>query len=277
MARVDKIFQDELCSIINSGYSDDADKVRPKWEDGSPAHTRAKFGLCDTYDLSKEFPLLSLRPVSLEKAVDEILWIYQKKSNKVSELGSHIWDQWTDKEGTIGKAYGYQMSKVLKFPEGEFDQVDYVLWQLKNTPGSRRIMLNLYNHAELAEMNLAPCCYSCTFRVHGDTLHMLMNQRSSDMVVAHGWNVAQYAALQLMMAKASGLKPGLFTHMVADAHIYDRHIPIAAELLKRDASIAAPKVSFNPSSNDFYSFKVSDFVVEDYNPLEQIKNIPVAE
>ena len=226
MSRADRIFLENCRSILDHGIWDTDLPVRPHWEDGTPAHTVKQFGLVNRYDLREEFPIQTIRSINFKAAVDEILWIWQKKSNRISDLSSHIWDAWADAEGTIGKAYGYQLGVKHRYPEGMFDQVDRVLYDLKHNPASRRIITNLYNHAELSEMNLYPCAYSMTFNVSGNVLNAILNQRSQDMLVANSWNVTQYAVLVHMFARVSGLVAGELVHVIADAHIYDRHIPI---------------------------------------------------
>ena len=275
LSKADKIFIDMCRDILENGSSSEGEVVRTKWEDGETAHTIKKFGVVNRYDLSKEFPILTLRPTNLKAAIDELLWIWQKKSNNVKDLNSKIWNSWTDEEGTIGTAYGYQIGIKHKYKEGEFDQVDRVLYDLKNNPYSRRIMTNIYNHQDLHTMNLYPCAYSMTFNVTGNKLNAILNQRSQDILVANNWNVAQYAILVHMMAQVSDLEVGEFVHVIADAHIYDRHIPLVEELIKRE-SYPAPKLIINPEVKDFYDFKVEDFTLENYESGEQIKRIPVA-
>ena len=249
--------------------------VRPKWEDGTPAHTVKKFCLVNRYDLQEEFPITTLRKTGFKNCIDELLWIWQKKDNNVNNLNSHIWDSWADENGTIGKAYGYQMGVKHKYKEGEMDQVDRVIYDLKNNPYSRRIMTNIYVHQDLHEMNLYPCAYSMTFNVTGNRLNAILNQRSQDVLAANNWNVVQYAVLVHMLAQVSGLVPGELVHVIADAHIYDRHIPIIKELIERP-TYPAPKFSMNPDITDFYDFTLDDFTIEDYQTGEQIKNIPIA-
>ncbi len=275
MSKADKIFVNMCKDIIENGWSDEETQVRPRWEDGTPAHTIKKFGVVNRYNLAEEFPILTLRPTYLKSAIDEILWIWQKKSNNINDLSSHIWDSWADEDGSIGKAYGYQMSVKHKYPEGEFDQVDRVIYDLKNNPHSRRIMTNIYVHQDLNEMNLYPCAYSMTFNVTGNTLNAILNQRSQDILAANGWNVSQYAALVHMFAQVSGLQVGEFVHVIADAHIYDRHVPIIKDLIKRE-QFEAPKLIINKDITNFYDFTVDDFVLENYKTGEQVKNIPVA-
>lgn len=275
MSLADLIFIDMCKDILDNGFSDEGTNVRPRWEDGLSAHTRKRFCIVNRYDLSKEFPIMTLRPTGIKSAIDEILWIWQKKSSNINDLNSHIWDSWADNTGSIGKAYGYQLGIKHKYKEGEFDQVDRVLFDLKNNPFSRRIITNLYNHADLNEMNLYPCAYSMTFNVTEDRLNAILNQRSQDIMVANNWNVVQYAVLVYMLAQVSGLKAGELVHVIADAHIYDRHEPLVRELILREPK-PAPKMIINPDIKDFYDFKVSDFVLEGYDPHPQIKNIPVA-
>lgn len=275
MSSADRAFIDTCRDIIQNGILVDGESVRPHWEDGAPAYTIKKFGVVNRYDLSKEFPLLTIRPISLRAAVDEILWIWQKKSNNIHDLGSHIWDSWADENGSIGKAYGYQMGVKHKYKEGEFDMVDRVLYDLKHNPCSRRIMTNLYNFSDLHEMALYPCAYSMTFNVVGDRLCAILNQRSQDMLAANAWNVAQYAALVMMFAQVSGLKPGELVHVIADAHIYDRHIPIVKELIERE-SFDAPTVTLDPDITDFYKFTPDSFTVTNYVHGEKIGRFPVA-
>ena len=275
MSYADQVFRANCLDILQNGVRDDDLTVRPHWEDGTPAHTIKKFGLVNRYDLQKEFPILTLRRTYLKSAVDELLWIWQKKSNNVHDLHSHIWDAWADEDGSIGKAYGYQLGVKHKYKEGMMDQVDRVIYDLKNNPYSRRIMTNIYVHQDLSEMNLYPCAYSVTFNVTGNKLNAILNQRSQDVLAANNWNVVQYAALVYMMAQVTGFEPGELVHVIADAHIYDRHIPIVEELISRP-TYPAPKVTLNPDVKDFYDFTVDDFTIEDYQTGPQIKNIPIA-
>lgn len=281
MSLADKIFIDMCRDIIETGVSTEGEKVRPRWEDGSFAYTIKKFGVVNRYDLRKEFPALTLRRTALKSAMDEILWIWQKKSNNIHDLNSHIWDSWADETGSIGKAYGYQMSVKHQYKEGMMDQVDRVLYDLKNNPYSRRIMTNIYVHQDLHEMALYPCAYSMTFSVTkrpGEdklTLNTILNQRSQDILAANNWNVCQYAILTMMFAQVCDMNVGEFVHVIADAHIYDRHIPIVKELITRE-TFAAPKVSLNSEIKDFYAFTTDDLIVEDYKTGPQVKNIPIA-
>ena len=275
MSKADNLFINMCQKILDEGFSSEGQTVRARWEDGTPAHTIKTFGVVNRYDLQEEFPALTLRPIAIKLCVDEMLWIWQKKSNNVNDLGSKIWDQWADEDGSIGKAYGYQMSKKYKFSQGEMDQVDNVLWQLKNTPYSRRIMTNIYNFQDLSEMGLEPCAYSMTFNVTGDTLNGILNQRSQDILAANNWNVVQYSVLLHMLAQVSGLKAGELVHVISDAHIYDRHVPIIKELIKRGTYLA-PKFKLNPEIKDFYDFTVDDVVIENYQKGPQITNIPIA-
>lgn len=275
MSQADVLFVKMCRDILENGYSSQGQLVRPKWEDGTPAHTVKTFGVVNRYDLSKEFPALTLRPTAIRSAVDELLWIWQKKSNNTNELNSCIWDEWADCNGSIGKAYGYQLGVKYRFPHGEMDQVDNVLWQLKNTPYSRRIMTNIFNFSDLMEMGLEPCAYSMTFNVTGDRLNAILNQRSQDILAANNWNVVQYSVLVHMFAQVSGLKPGELVHVISDAHIYDRHIPIIQEMIER-IQYPAPQFRLNRGIRDFYDFKVDDLIIENYQTNPQIKNIPIA-
>lgn len=275
MSVADKIFIDNMNDIMQNGHWDTDCEVRPKWEDGTPAHTIKKFGLVNRYDLSKEFPILTIRKQNFKAALDEILWIWQKKSNNVHDLNSHIWDSWADETGSIGKAYGYQLGIKHIYKEGEFDQVDRVLYDLKNNPQSRRILTNIYNFEDLHEMHLYPCAYSMTFNVTGDTLNGILNQRSNDMLVANNWNVIQYSALLMMFAQVSGLKAGELVHVIADAHIYDRHIP-AVEKVLQNPVYDAPKLIINPDVKNFYDFTVDDFELVGYNGSPLGQRLPVA-
>ena len=275
MSFADKVFIDNVREILTDGFSDRDLEVRPHWEDGTPAHTIKKFGLVNRYNLQEEFPLMTIRRTYWKSAVDELLWIWQKKSNRVSELKSHVWDSWAGSDGTIGKAYGYQLSVKHKYKEGEFDQVDRVLYDLSHNPQSRRIMTNIYNHADLHEMNLYPCAYSMTFNVSGNTLNAILNQRSQDMLTANNWNVVQYAVLLCMIAQVSNLVPGELVHVIADAHIYDRHIPLVEEIIS-NPQYPAPQFSLNPDIRDFYAFSVSDIHIENYRYCEKKYEIPVA-
>ena len=275
MSKADKLFKDMSRDIIENGYSTEGQIVRARWEDGTPAHTIKKFGVVNRYNLQEEFPALTLRRTAVKTAVDEVLWIWQKKSNNIKDLKGHIWDQWADENGSIGKAYGYQMGKKYKFAQGEMDQVDNVIWQLKNQPYSRRIMTNIYNFNDLSEMALEPCAYSMTFNVTGDRLNGILNQRSQDILAANNWNVVQYSVLLHMIAQVTGYKAGEFVHVISDAHIYDRHIPAVKELISRP-EYPAPKFTLNPDVKDFYDFTSDDVIIEDYQHGEQIKNIPIA-
>lgn len=275
MSKADKLFVEMCSDIIQNGYSSEGQVVRPLWPDGTPAHTIKQFGVVNRYDLSEEFPALTLRPTAIKSAVDEVLWIWQKKSNNIKDLQSRIWDQWADEEGSIGKAYGYQLGVKYKFPHGEMDQVDNVLWQLKNQPYSRRILTNIFNFADLMEMGLEPCAYSMTFNVTGNKLNAILNQRSQDILAANNWNVVQYAVLTHMFAQVSNLEVGSLIHVISDAHIYDRHVPIIEEMLQRP-QYPAPKFSLNPSVKNFYDFTVDDVRIEDYRKNPQIKDIPIA-
>ena len=275
MSFADKIFRENVTDILTNGFSDEKLDVRPRWEDGTPAHTVKKFCIVNRYDLTKEFPVMTLRRTAFKSAIDELLWIWQKKSNNVRDLKTHIWDSWADETGSIGKAYGYQLGVKHRYREGEFDQVDRVIFDLKNNPQSRRIMTNIYVHADLNEMHLYPCAYSMTFNVSGDTLNCILNQRSQDMLTANNWNVVQYAVLQHMMARVAGLKVGELVHVIADAHIYDRHVPIVKEMLEKENS-PAPKFVMNPDKKDFYEFTADDFKLEDYRYNTLDKKIEVA-
>lgn len=283
MSYADDLFIRMCQDIIDNGLSTEGEKVRPVWEDtGESAYTIKRFGVVNRYyDLSKEFPALTLRRTALKSAFDEILWIWQKKSNNIHDLNSHIWDSWADEDGSIGKAYGYQLGVKHQYKEGMMDQVDRVLYDLKNNPYSRRIMTNIYVHQDLHEMNLYPCAYSMTFNVTKEkdsdklTLNGVLNQRSNDVLAANNWNVCQYALLLMMIAQVCDMKAGELLHVIADAHIYDRHIPLVKELISRETH-PAPKVWLNPEVKDFYAFTVDDLHVEDYVTGPQIKNIPIA-
>ena len=275
MSKADKLFVNMCEKILTDGFSTEGETVRAHWEDGSPAYTIKTFGVVNRYDLSEEFPALTLRPTAIKSAMDEILWIWQRKSNNIHDLKPHIWDEWADEDGSIGKAYGYQMAKKYQFAQGEMDQVDNVLWQLKNQPQSRRIMTNIYNFADLSEMNLEPCAYSMTFNVTGNKLNAILNQRSQDILAANNWNVVQYSILLMMFAQVCGLEAGELVHVISDAHIYNRHVPVIEELIRRP-QYPAPKVNLNPEIRDFYDFTTADITVEDYQTNPQVKNIPIA-
>jgi len=275
MSLADKIFIETCRNILDNGTWDTDLPVRPKWLDGTPAHTVKKFCIVNRYDLSKEFPIISLRRTAFKSAIDEILWIWQKKSNNINDLNSHIWDSWADETGSIGKAYGYQLGVKHKYKEGEFDQVDRVLYDLKNNPQSRRIMTNIYTFQDLHEMHLYPCAYSMTFNVTGDTLNGILNQRSNDVLTANNWNVVQYAVLLHMFAQVSNLKVGELVHVIADAHIYDRHVPIVEKILK-NPKFDAPKLWINPEVKNFYDFTVDDFKLEGYEYTKLEDKIEVA-
>lgn len=281
MSYADRVFIDMCRDIIDNGTSTEGEKVRPVWEDGTSAYTIKKFGVVNRYDLSKEFPALTLRRTAIKSCVDELLWIWQKKSNNVHELKSHIWDSWADESGSIGKAYGYQMGVKHQYKEGMMDQTDRVIYDLKNNPYSRRIMTNIYVHQDLHEMNLYPCAYSMTFNVTKEkdsdvlTLNGILNQRSQDVLTANNWNVCQYAVLIYMLAQVCGMKAGEFVHVIADAHIYDRHVPMIEELISREP-LPAPTFWLNPEIKDFYDFTPDDVRLDNYETHPQIKNIPVA-
>lgn len=275
MSTADQIFKKNIQDILQNGVWDTDYPVRPHWGDGTPAHTIKKFGIVNEYDLQKELPILTIRKTNFENCLDELLWIWQKKSNNVHDLHSHIWDSWADENGSIGKAYGYQLAKKSIYPEGEFDQVDRVLFDLKNNPHSRRILTNIYNFDDLHEMHLYPCAYSMTFNVSGDRLNGILNQRSNDMLTANNWNVLQYSLLIMMFAQVSGLKPGKLIHVIADAHLYDRHIDLVKEVIAKPEH-PAPRLFINPNIKDFYEFKIDDFQLIDYEFEKLGKKIPVA-
>lgn len=281
MSYADTLFIQMCNNIIQNGYSTEGEKVRPKWPDGQYAYTIKQFGVVNRYDLSKEFPALTLRKTYVKSAIDEILWIWQKKSNNIHDLKSNIWDEWADEDGSIGKAYGYQLGVKHQYKEGMMDQVDRVIYDLKNNPFSRRILTNIYVHQDLHEMNLYPCAYSMTFNVTqkpGDdklTLNAILNQRSQDVLAANNWNVCQYAVLMHMLAQVCDMKVGELVHVIADAHIYDRHVPLVKELISREQH-PAPKFWLNPEIKDFYQFTTDDIKITDYVTGPQIKDIPIA-
>ena len=275
MSRADEIFIANCRDILENGVWDTELNVRPHWDDGAPAHTVKKFGIVNRYDLSEEFPILTIRRTYWKSAIDELLWIWQAKSNNVNDLRARVWDAWADETGSIGKAYGYQLGVKHHYPEGDMDQVDKVIYDLRHNPASRRIMTNLYNHADLSEMALYPCAYSMTFNVSGNKLNAVLNQRSQDMLAANNWNVVQYAVLTCMMAQVAGLVPGELLHVIADAHIYDRHIPLIEEIIANDPK-KAPRLILDPSVDDFYKFTRDSFSVEGYEYSEFTKKIPVA-
>ena len=281
MSLADKIFIDMCQDILDNGVSTEGEKVRPHWEDGTSAYTIKKFGVVNRYDLSKEFPAITLRKTAIKSCTDEMLWIWQLKSNNVNDLHSHVWDEWADETGSIGKAYGYQMGVKHKYKEGMFDQVDRVIYDLKNNPFSRRIMTNIYVHQDLSEMHLYPCAYSMTFNVtqkKGDdklTLNAILNQRSQDILAANNWNVCQYAVLMHMLAQVCDMRVGELVHVIADAHIYDRHIPIIKELIQRP-TYDAPTFWLNPVVKDFYEFTRNDVRLDNYVTGPQIQDIPIA-
>ena len=276
MSYADKIFIENCKDILANGFWDTGSDVRPRWEDGTPAHTVKKFGIVNRYNLQAEFPILTIRRTYWKTCIDELLWIWQAKSSNIKDLRGHIWDQWADENGSIGKAYGYQLGIKHKYKEGEFDQVDRVIYDLKHNPLSRRILTNIYNFEDLHEMALHPCAYSMTFNVSGNVLNAILNQRSQDMLAANNWNVVQYSVLVYMMAQISGLVPGELVHVIADAHIYDRHVPLIEEIIKNDP-LPAPKFVIDKSVNDFYKFTRDSFDLEDYRFWPFDKKIPVAE
>ncbi len=281
MSKADELFVFMCQDILDNGTTTEGQKVRPRWEDGTPAYTIKNFGVTNRYDLREEFPALTLRRTALKSAMDEILWIYQRKSNNINDLNSHIWDEWADETGSIGKAYGYQIAQKSHYSEGDFDQMDRVLYDLKHTPFSRRIMTNMYTFSDLSEMHLYPCAYSVTYNVTeqpGDekpTLNMVLMQRSQDILAANNWNVCQYAILLMMVAQSCGMIAGELLHVIVDAHIYDRHVDIVRELIARPQH-PAPRVSLNPEVTNFYDFTTDDLIVEGYEHGPQIKNIPIA-
>lgn len=281
MSLADKIFVTMCQDILENGTSTEGEKVRPHWEDGTSAYTIKKFGVVNRYDLSKEFPAITLRKTAIKTCTEEMLWIWQRKSNNIHDLNSTVWDEWADENGSIGKAYGYQLAQKHQYREGMMDQVDRVIYDLKNNPFSRRIMTNTYVHADLSEMHLYPCAYSTTWNVTqtpGEdrlTLNMVLNQRSQDVLAANNWNVCQYAILLMMVAQSCNMIPGELLHVIADAHIYDRHVDVVKELIGRE-TYPAPKVSLNPEVKDFYAFTTADLIVEDYQAGPQVKNIPIA-
>ena len=275
MSYADQVFIQNCKDILENGIWDTDQNVRPRWEDGTPAHTVKKFGIVNRYNLQEEFPALTIRRTFYRSAIDELLWIWQKKSNNVHDLASHVWDAWADESGSIGKAYGYQLGVKHHYPEGDMDQVDKVLYDLKHNPASRRIMTNIYTFADLSEMALYPCAYSMTFNVSGNVLNGILNQRSQDMLAANNWNVVQYSALLMMMAQVSGLVPGELVHVIADAHIYDRHVPIIEKMIQQEP-LPAPKMVMDPTIDDFYKFTRYSFTLENYQYSPFNDTIPVA-
>ena len=275
MSRADEIFRQNCLDILNNGVWDTDQNVRPRWEDGTPAHTVKKFGIINRYDLREEFPILTLRRTYLKTCIDELLWIWQQKSNNIHDLRGHIWDSWADESGSIGKAYGYQLAQKHIYAEGEFDQVDRVLYDLKHNPASRRILTSIFNHADLHEMALAPCAYSMTFNVSGNTLNAILNQRSQDMLTANNWNVCQYAALVHMIAQVSGLQAGELVHVIADCHIYDRHVDLVKKMLD-NPTYDAPRFEIDPNVTDFYAFTKDSFKMVDYKCNKFDYEIPIA-
>ena len=277
MSRADELYKQTCMKILTEGYSDEGMEVRPRWADGTPAHTIKTFGVVNRYNLAEEFPIMTLRRTYWKSAIDELLWIWQKKSNRICDLGSHVWDEWAGEDGTIGKAYGYQLGVKYQFNQGQepMDQVDRVLYDLKHNPTSRRILTNIYNFQDLHEMNLYPCAYSMTFNVTGNKLNAILNQRSQDMLTANNWNVVQYAALTHMLAQVSGLEVGEFVHVIADCHIYDRHIPAVKAMLEKEG-FEAPRFIMDPSVDNFYDFTKNSFRMEDYKFHEFEFEIPMA-
>ena len=275
MSRADEIFIQNCRDILENGIWDTDREVRPRWDDGTPAHTVKKFGVVNRYNLAEEFPILTIRRTFWKSAIDELLWIWQAKSNNVHELRTRVWDAWADENGSIGKAYGYQLGVKHHYPEGDMDQVDKVLWDLKHNPASRRIMTNIYTFADLSEMALYPCAYSMTFNVTGKKLNAILNQRSQDMLAANNWNVVQYAALTMMIAQVTGFEPGEFVHVIADCHIYDRHVPAIEEIIKNEPK-PAPKFIIDPTVDDFYKFTRDSFKMENYQYSDFSGKIPVA-
>jgi thymidylate synthase len=275
MSRADELYKATCLDILENGFWDTALEVRPHWADGTPAHTVKKFGVVNRYNLQEEFPIMTLRRTAFRSCIDELLWIWQKKSNSIRDLGSHIWDSWADENGSIGKAYGYQLGVKHQYPEGEFDQVDRVLYDLKHNPASRRILTNLYNFADLHEMALYPCAYSMTFNVSGNTLNAILNQRSQDMLTANNWNVCQYAVLVHMLAQVSGLQAGELVHVIADCHIYDRHVPLVKKMLE-NPSYPAPRFTIDSGVTNFYAFTKDSFQLENYQFAAFDEKIPVA-
>ena len=275
MSYADQVFIQNCKEILAHGTWDTALPVRPRWEDGESAHTVKRFGLVNRYDLRREFPVQTIRKMAFRSAVDELLWIWQKKSSNIGDLHSHIWDAWADETGSIGKAYGYQLGVKHRYREGWFDQVDRVLYDLRHDPASRRILTSLYNHHDLHEMHLYPCAWSVTFNVTGNVLNAVLNQRSQDMLTANGWNVMQYAVLLHMFAAVSDLVPGELVHVIADAPIYDRHVPIVEEIISREP-YPAPTLWMDPAAEDFYSFTPDSFRLEGYRAWPLERKIPVA-
>ena len=275
MSRADELYLQTCREILDNGVWDTDYEVRPHWEDGTPAHTIKKFGVVNRYNLAEDFPIMTMRRTYYKSCIDELLWIWQKKSNRIAELKSHVWDSWADENGTIGKAYGYQLGVKHQYPEGMFDQVDRVLYDLKHHPNSRRILTNIYNFEDLHAMGLYPCAYSMTFNVSGHTLNAILNQRSQDMLAANNWNVVQYAVLVHMMAQVSGLQAGELVHVIADCHIYDRHVPLVEKLLK-NPTYDAPKFHMDPAIQDFYQFTADSFTLEGYQYAPFDEKIPIA-
>ena len=299
MSLADKYFKEAANKILTEGYSDESMQVRPHWEDGTPAHTIKTFCYVCRYDLSKEFPILTLRRQAFKTMIKELLWMWQMKSNNINDVDFHIWDQWADENGSIGKTYSYQLAQKYghhKIKEGEdlssypsaeigndgwvyLDQVDGVLYDLKNNPASRRIITNMWQIKDLKDMNLAPCVYETLWDITPDgKLNMTLIQRSGDMCAAAapgGFDTIEYATLLYLMAHVCGYKPGEFVHIVNNLHIYDRHIDIIKKVCN-NPEYDAPKLWINTDKTDFYDFTIDDFKLIDYQSTKLEEKIEVA-
>ena len=298
MARVDKIFQDNLALIMSQPWEE---VKRPVYGDGTGVKVKRILQVCNQYDLRREFPLGSLRPTNLKNSIKEILWIWQKRSVDVKELGLHIWDQWADKNGKIEGCYGDMINTPVILDDAKNDtyiinqngyfingneivgrayegygfenQTDFILWSLKNDKSSRRIIASMFNPVTNSVKPLQECAFQINLSVKGDELYMTLYQRSQDAIVAGLWNVAQYAALMMMFAHDAGLRPAVFTHFIQDMHVYDRHKEQANELLRRSLFGPVPQVTISSrmEGKGFYDFVADDFEVWNYEPKEQIK------
>ena len=281
MSYADTLFKQEINEILTNGFNDKDYPVRPKWPDGTPAHTIKTFCAVRRYDLSKEFPILTLRQQAFKGVVRELLWMWQKKSNVVDELGpsASIWRAWEWPDGTIGKTYGYQLGKKSDYGYGEFDQVDNLLYLLKNKPMDRRMIVTMWCPQDLKEMALPPCVYESIWDVSNGKLNCTLIQRSGDVLAAAssgGWDTMEYAILVHMIAQVCGYQVGELVHIVHNLHIYDRHVEAVKEVMQ-NPEYPAPTLWINPDVKDFYAFTEDDFKLIDYQATKLSTKFEVAE
>ena len=274
MSYADKLFIDMCSDIIENGYSTEGEKVRPKWPDGTYAYTIKKFGVVNRYDLSKEFPAITLRKTYIRSAIDEILWIWQKKSNNVHDLNSHIWDEWADANGDLGPIYGVQWRHWKTSDGGYIDQISNLIHQIKTNPDSRRLVVSAWNVGEIDKMALPPCHMFFQFYVAQGKLSCQLYQRSCDIFLGVPFNIASYSLLTHMIAQQCDLDVGDFIWTGGDCHIYNNHFEQVKLQLSREPR-PYPKLIIKRRPDSIFDYNFEDFEIVDYDPWPAIK-APIA-